>query len=157
MSGHGRGRGGRHADGSKRAVQRAGADLLNEGHMWARKVSVAQRALKRAVDAGADEDVVAERRRAVLLARSDDAKLRAALDALELQVNASPEPDAPWAQGARVEVERVRAGLEGRPDPTGGAPGVRRGWRDLPPVITAAIVAWVAIAVVIAAAVIRGL
>jgi hypothetical protein len=148
---------GREVDGSRRAIRRAGADLLHEGHLWARRVSAAQRGLRQAVDRGADEDVVAERRRAVLIARGDDASLRAAVDALARQVAASPEPDAEWTRGARVEVERVRAGLEGRPDPTGGAPGIRRGWRDLPPVITIAIVAWIVIAVVIAAVVILGL
>jgi hypothetical protein len=152
-----RGGSGRHADGSKRAIQRAGSDVLHEGHLWARKVSAAQRGLRQAVDRGADDDVVAERRRAVLMARADDAKLRASVDALERQVVASPEPDAEWTRGARVEVERVRAGLEGRPDPTGGAPGIQRGWRDLPPVITIAIAAWIVIAVVVAAVVIRGL
>jgi hypothetical protein len=93
---------------------------------------------------------VEERRRAVLLARGDDSRLRAALDEVERQVAASPEPEAPWTRGARVEAERVRAGLEGRPDPTGGAPGVRRGWGDLPPVILVAIAAWIVIAAVLA-------
>lgn len=150
--------GGRDGDGSKRAIQRAGSALLDEGHAWARRVSIAQRGLRKAVDRGADADIVDERRRAVLLARGDDAALRAALTEVERQVAASPEPDAPWTRGARTEAMRVRAGLEGRPDPTGGAPGIRRGWLDLPPVILAAIAAWVVIATVLAVALItRGL
>lgn len=150
--------GGRDGDGTKRAIQRAGSDLLDEGHAWARQVNIAQRALRKAVDRGADVDIVDERRRAVLIARGDDARLRAALVEVERQVAASPEPDAPWTSGARTEAMRVRAGLEGRPDPTGGAPGIRRGWFDLPPVILAAIVAWVVIAAALAVVLItRGL
>lgn len=134
-------------DGAKREVRRAGSELLAEGHRWARQVKIAQRSLHQAVDRGADEDVVTEARRAVLIARGNDARLRAALEELERQVEASPEPHAEWTEAARVEARRVRAGLEGRPDPTEGAPGLRRGWRDLPRTITVGIALWVLIAV----------
>lgn len=133
-------------DGDKRAIRIAGAELLAEGHRWARQVKIAQRQLHLAVDRGGDDDVVADARRAVLIARGDDARLRAALEELERQVEASPEPHAGWTEAARVEARRVRAGLEGRPDPTGGAPGLRRGWRDLPRAITVGIVLWVLLA-----------
>jgi len=135
-------------DGTQRAIRIAGAEMLAEGHRWARRVQIAQRLLHQAVDRDYDEDTVAEARRAVLIARGDDARLRAALDELERQVEASPEPHAQWTAAARVEAQRVRAGLEGRPDPTGGAPGLRRGWRDLPRAIIVGIVLWILLAAV---------
>lgn len=137
-------------DGTKRAIRLAGEELLAEGNRWARRVQIAQRALNGAVDRGADEDDVAEARRAVLIARGDDARLRAALEELERQVAASPDPEADWTRAARAEAERVRAGLEGRPDPTDGDAGLRRGWRDLPRSILVAMVLWVVLAVAVA-------
>ena len=138
-------------DGTRRAIKTAGAELLAEGHRWARRVQIAQRSLHQVVDRGADDDVTAEARRAVLIARGDDARLRAALERLELQVEASREPDSEWTEAARVEAQRVRAGLAGEPDPTGGAPGLRRSWRDLPRAVTVGIVLWILIAVLVTA------
>jgi len=79
----------------------------------------------------------------------DSAQLRDAVDALERQVDASPDPDADLTRRARVEVRRVRAGLAGRPDPTAGEEGLRSGWFGLPPAVAVGIGAWLVIAAVL--------
>lgn len=144
-------------DGSRHAVREASANLLQEGNAWARRVTLAERARKRAEERhGPDDAEVAERQDELDAARADTAALRAAADELERRLDACAEPDAEWARRARVELERTRAGLEGRPDPHPGARGLRGGWVGVPPMIRLAIAAWVVVAIGLAVAIVAG-
>ncbi len=144
-------RGAKDADGSPKAIKRAGAEVVRQGNAWARRVAIAERAHQRSAKMARPEDaeVVEEHRRAALSVREDSAQLRDAVDALERQVDASPDPDADLTRRARVEVRRVRAGLAGRPDPTAGEEGLRSGWFGLPPAVAVGIGAWLVIAAVL--------
>lgn len=142
-------------DGSRRGVREAAANLLQEGNAWARRVTLAERAHRRAAERDErDEAEVARLAEERDAARADTGPLRAAADELERRLDACPEPDAPWARRARVELERTRAGLEGHPDPHPDAAGLRAGWIGIPPMIRLAIAAWVLVAIGLAVAII---
>lgn len=141
-------------EGSRRAIEIAGADLLTQGRMWARRVNLAQQRLREAVDHGADQDVIDERRRVLLRERGDHAALLEAVTRLEAQVRAAADPDADWTRRARTEARRVRAGLAGEPDPDPTAPGIARGWRSLPPLLLVGAALWLAVSAAVVALVI---
>ena len=148
---------GRTADGSRRAVRQAAAELLQEGNAWARRVALAERAHRKARERHGEDDPETARRAAELAeARAGTEPLRAAADELERRLDAAAGLDEGWERRARVELERTRAGLAGRPDPTGGARGLRGGWLGIPPMIRLAIAAWVVVAIVLAVAIVAG-
>ena len=153
--GNGRTRGRRAGnEGSRRAIEIAGADLLTQGRMWARRVNLAQQRLREAVDHGADQDVIDERRGVLRRDGGAPAPLRGAATAGEAVGGAPPAPPADGPRRARTEARRVRAGLAGEPDPDPTAPGIARGWRSLPPLLLVGAALWLAVSAAVVALVI---
>ncbi|MEQ8834431.1 MAG: hypothetical protein RIB67_08290 [Miltoncostaeaceae bacterium] len=151
--------------GSKDAVVGAARAMRDEGAVWSRRVLVAQRKQQRLVKAresageersGITAGDVADAARAVREARDDDAQLRAALADLERQLAECTETEADWALQARLDADRVAAGLAGEPDPAGGAPGTIDSLRGLPPAVMVAGAVWVLAVVALLAVALAG-